>query len=87
MNHENCPNWRLMKVIGLQIAACEGEHPDGSSVASKGLGRGVPRSSAPVQLHVRPFTFVVATDTTSGEPFISFLAQKFLFEKLSSERV
>ena len=53
-------------IIDLRIAACEGEHPDGSSVASKG-STGHP--SAPVQLRLRPSTFAVATDTTTGEPF------------------
>ena len=53
-------------IIVLRIAACEGEHPDGSSVASKG-SKGHP--SAPVQLRLRPSTFAVATDTTTGEPF------------------
>ena len=68
---ENFPNWWLKTIIVLRIAACEGEHPDGSSVASKG-SKGHP--SAPVQLRLRPSTFAVATDTTTGEPFNCFLA-------------
>ena len=43
----------------------------GTSVASKG-SKGHP--SAPVQLRLRPSTFAVATDTTTGEPFSFFLA-------------
>ena len=55
---ENFPNWWLKTIIVLRIAACEGEHPDGSSVASKG-SKGHP--SALVQLRLRPSTFAVAT--------------------------
>ena len=66
-------------IIVLRIAACEGEHPDGSSVASKG-SKGHP--SAPVQLRLRPSTFAVATDTTTGEPFNFFLPKS----KSSSSR-
>ena len=66
-------------IIVLRIAACEGEHPDGSSVASKG-SKG--HSSAPVQLRLRPSTFAVATDTTTGEPFNFFLPKS----KSSSSR-
>ena len=63
---ENFPNWWLKTIIVLRIAACEGEHPDGSSVPSKG-SQGHP--SAPVQLRLRPSTYAVATDITTGEPF------------------
>ena len=73
MNARTFPNWWLKTIIVLRIAACEGEHPDGSSVASKG-SKGHP--SAPVQLRLRPSTFAVATDTTTGEPFNFFLAEK-----------
>ena len=66
---ENFPNWWLKTIIVLRIAACE--HPDGSYVASKGP-KGHP--SAPVPLRLRPSTFAVATDTTTGEPFNFFLA-------------
>ena len=66
-------------IIVLRIAACEGEHPDGSSVASNG-SKGHP--SAPVQLRLRPSTFAVATDTTTGEPFNFFLPKS----KSSSSR-
>ena len=76
---ENFPNWWLKTIIVLRIAACEGEHPDGSSVASKG-SKGHP--SAPVQLRLRPSTFAVATDTTTGEPFNFFLPKS----KSSSSR-
>ena len=55
----------LVKTIIVLRIACEGEHLDGSSVASKG-SKGHP--SAPVQLRLRPSTFAVATDTTTGEP-------------------
>ena len=68
---ENFPNWWLKTIIVLRIAAGEGEHPDGSSVASKG-SQGHP--SAPVQLRLRPSTFAVATDTTTGELFNFLLA-------------
>ena len=57
----------LVKTIIVLRIACEGEHPDGSSVASKG-SKGHP--SAPVQLRLRSSTFAVATDTTTGEPLI-----------------
>ena len=61
----------LVKTITvLRIAACEGEHPDGSSVASKG-SKGHP--FRPVQLRLRPSTFAVATDITTGKPFNFFL--------------
>ena len=65
---ENFPNWWLKTIIVLRIAACDGEHPDGSSAASKG-SKGHP--SVPVQLRLRPSTFAVATDmhTTTAEPF------------------
>ena len=76
---ENFPNWWLKTIIVLRIAACEGEHPDGSSVASKG-SKGHP--SPPVQLRLRPSTFAVATDTSTGEPFNFFL----LKSKSSSSR-
>ena len=76
---ENFPNWWLKTIIVLRIAACEGEHPDGSSAASKG-SKGHP--SAPVQLRLRPSTFAVATDTTTGEPFNFFLPKS----KSSSSR-
>ena len=77
---ENFPNWWLKTIIVLRIAACEGEHPDGSYVASKG-SQGHP--SAPVQLRLRPSTFAVATDTTTpGEPFNFFLPKS----KSSSSR-
>ena len=65
----------LKTIIVLRIAACEGEHPDGSSVASTRKGSKGHRS-APVQLRLRPSTFAVATDTTTGEPFNIFLAEK-----------
>ena len=64
---KNFPNWWLKTIIVLRIAACEGEHPDGSSVASKGF-KGHP--SPPAQLRLRPSTFAVAADTTTGEPSI-----------------
>ena len=70
---ENFLNWWLKTIIVLRIAACEGEQPDGSSVASKG-SKG--HRFAPVQLRLRPSTFAVATDTTTGEPFNFFLAEK-----------
>ena len=57
----------------LRIAACEGEHPDGSSVALEG-SKGHP--STPVQLRLRPSTFAVAIDTTTGEPFNLFSSRK-----------
>ena len=76
---ENFPNWWLKTIIVLRIAACEGEHPDGSSVPSKG-SKGHP--SVPVQLRLRPSTFAVATDTTTGEPFNFFLPKS----KSSSSR-
>ena len=76
---ENFPNWWLKTIIVLRIAACEGEHPDGSSVPSKG-SQGHP--SAPVQLRLRPSIFAVATDATTGEPFNFFLPKS----KSSSSR-
>ena len=76
---ENFPNWWLKTIIVLRIAACEGEHPDRSSVASKG-SKGHP--SAHVQLRLRPSTSVVANDTTAGEPFNFFLPKS----KSSSSR-
>ena len=78
---ENFPNWWLKTIIVLRIAAYEGEHPDGSSVALKG-SKG--HLSAPVQLRLRTrdSTFAVATDTTTGEPFNFFLPKS----KSSSSR-
>ena len=44
---ENFPNWWLKTIIVLRIAACEGEHPDGSTVASKGSkGHPSPQSAS-----------------------------------------
>ena len=66
---ENFPNWWLKTIIVLRIAACEGEHPDGSSVASKG-SKGHP--SAPVQLRLRPSPLLLW-------PLIPLLANLLIF--------
>ena len=62
---ENFPNWWLKTIIVLRIAAYEDEHPDGSSVASKG-SKGHPSAPVQLRLRTRDSTFAVATDTTTA---------------------
>ena len=67
---ENFPNWWLKTIIVLRFAACEGEHPDGSSVASKG-SQCNRISRSPVKIPVTPNLVAPAPALTSSVDYKS----------------